>query len=219
MNSLTTTLGQVPPAAAYTIIVMAVLAESILLVGAFVPSFTVLMAAGALARTGQLNLALVIASAAVAVAAGDFLAQRAGRALGERLRTGRCGRRLPAMAWRRAETLMHRRGGQAVFLARFVAVIRTLVPHLAGATGLSYRRIAPYSLAAAPLWATLETGIGYAATASLQQAVTLGVPALAVTAAVVTAAALAWAKIRQRSQEPADCGRTDSPLVESRLPL
>ncbi|UWZ50376.1 DedA family protein [Dactylosporangium aurantiacum] len=195
---MTATLAQVPPAAAYLIVVAAVLAESVLLIGAFVPSFTVLMAAGALARAGHLHLGLVILTAAGAVAAGDLLGQRTGRALGARLRTGRLGRRLPAAAWRRADTLMDRRGGQAVFIARFLPVLRTLVPHLAGATGLPYRRIAAHSLAAAPLWATIEAGIGYAATASLQHAVSLGAPALAVTAVAVIAAPVAWKKLRQR---------------------
>jgi membrane-associated protein len=47
---------------------------------------------------------------------------------------------------------MSRHGGRAVLLGRFVAVVRTLVPHLAGATGVPYRHIAPYSVVAAPLW-------------------------------------------------------------------
>ncbi|MEV5985908.1 VTT domain-containing protein [Streptomyces sp. NPDC052051] len=198
MNALTTALGHVPPTGAYAIVALAVLAESVLLVGAFIPTLTLLLTAGALARAGQLSLPMLIATAALAVVAGDFLAHRTGRALGARLRTGRLGRRLPVAAWRRGEALMARRGGQAVFWARFLPVIRTLTPHLAGATRLPYPRIAPYSLAAAPLWATLETGTGYAATASLQHALTLGGPALAVTAAAITAAALMWTKRRHR---------------------
>jgi membrane-associated protein len=203
VNALTAALAEVPPAAAYLVIVLAVLAESVLLIGAFVPSFTALMAAGVLARAGQLNLVVVIVTAACAVATGDLLAQRTGRALGQRLRTGRFGRRLPATAWQRAETLMNRRGGQAVFIARFLPLMRTLVPHLAGATGLPYHRIAAYSFTAAPLWATIEAGIGYAATASLQHAVILGAPTIAVTAGAVIAAPVAWKKMRQRYRNPA----------------
>jgi len=202
VNTLTTALGHVPPAYAYAIVALAVLAESILLIGAFIPTLTLLLTAGALARTGQLGLPLLIATAAAMVITGDFLAHRTGRALGTRLRTGRLGRRLPSAAWQRAEALMASRGGHAVFWARFLPVIRTLVPHLAGATRLPYRRIAPYSLAAAPLWAALEAGTGYAATASLQHALTLGGPVLAATAAVVAAAALMWTKLRL--QAPAD---------------
>ncbi|MFJ9884736.1 DedA family protein [Streptomyces sp. NPDC091287] len=198
MNALTTALDHVPPTGVYALVAAAVLAESVLLVGAFVPTLTLLLTAGALARTGQLSLPLLIATAACSVVVGDFLAHRTGRALGTHLRTGRLGRRLPAAAWGRAETLMTRYGGHAVFLARFLPVIRTLIPHLAGATRLPYHRIAPYSLAAAPLWATLEAGTGYAATASLQHALTFGGPILVATAGAVAAVALARTKLRSR---------------------
>ncbi|MCD0483589.1 VTT domain-containing protein [Streptacidiphilus sp. ASG 303] len=192
-----------PPAAAYVIVATAVLAESVLLVGAFVPTFTLLLTGGALARAGQLDLPLLVAAAAGAAAAGDFLAHRTGRALGGRLRTGRLGRRLPSAAWRRAEALTARHGGRAVFLARFLPVVRTLVPHLAGAARLPYRGIAGHSLAAAPLWAAAEAGTGYAATASLQHALDLGGPVLAASAAAVAVAGSARAAIRHRRRPAA----------------
>ncbi|MFJ3717956.1 DedA family protein [Streptomyces sp. NPDC090057] len=129
----------------------AVLAESVLLSGTFIATLTLLLTAGALTRSGQLSLPPVIVTAAYAVVTGDFLACRTGWALGTRLRTGRLGRRLPAGARQRAETLTARRGGHAVLLARFFPVIRTLIPHLAGASHLPYVRIAPYSLGAAVL--------------------------------------------------------------------
>ncbi|MDI1455891.1 DedA family protein [Streptomyces sp. ATE26] len=200
MNTLTSALSHVPPAGAYAIVAAAVLAESVLLIGTFIPTLTLLLTAGVLTRSGQLSLPLVIVTAACAVVAGDFLAYRTGRALGVRLRTGRLGRRLPAGAWQRAETLMARRGGHAVFLARFFPVIRTIVPHLAGATRLPYVRIAPCSLGAAVLWAALEAGTGYAATASLQHTLALGGPAVAATVAAAAAAALAWTRLRRRAR-------------------
>ncbi|MGW0932783.1 DedA family protein [Streptomyces sp. NPDC002644] len=210
MNTLTSALGHIPPAGAYALLALAVLAESLLLVGAFVPTLTLLLTAGALARSGHLSLPLLIAVVACTVVVGDFLAHRTGRALGARLRTGRLGRRLPGAAWRRAEALMARRGGHAVFLARFVPVVRTLVPHLAGATRLPYLRIAPYSLAAAPLWAALEVGTGYAATASLQHALALGGPVLAGTAVAAAASAVAWTRLRHRHR-PRHRHRTPAP--------
>ncbi|MFD4027227.1 DedA family protein [Streptomyces sp. NPDC058576] len=95
---------------------------------------------------------------------------------------------------------MARCGGQAVFLSRFVPVVRTLTPHLAGATHLPYRRIAPYSLLAAPLWAGAEATIGYVAAASLQHIITYGGPALAAGAAVIAAAVLGGRGIRSRAR-------------------
>ncbi len=146
MNAVSSSLAEVPATAAYLILAAALLAESVLFIGAFVPSLTLMLSAGALVRTGHLNLLLVISVAAVTVMIGDMLSQRAGQLLGPRLRTVGIGRRIPATAWRRAETLMVRRGGQAQLIARFIPVIRTLVPYLAGATGMSYRRLAPYSV-------------------------------------------------------------------------
>ncbi|MFY7634669.1 DedA family protein [Streptomyces sp. NY05-11A] len=80
------------------------------------------------ARTGHTGLPPVVAAAAGAVVAGDFLAHRTGALLGDRLRAGAVGRRIPGTAWQRAEALMTRHGGRAVLLARFLPVVRTLAP-------------------------------------------------------------------------------------------
>ncbi|MEW5625421.1 DedA family protein [Streptomyces hydrogenans] len=200
MNTLTGLIDHVPGPAAYAVLAAAVLAESVLLVGAFIPTLTLLLASGALARAGDLNLALVIVTAASAVVVGDALGHRTGQLLGSRLRTGRLGRRIPAAAWQRAQTLMARCGGQAVFLARFVPVMRTLIPHLAGATRLPYRRIAPYSLIAAPLWAGAEATAGYATAGSLRWIITYGGPSLAAAATLAVAAASIGITIRRRAR-------------------
>ncbi|MDH6221955.1 DedA family protein [Streptomyces pseudovenezuelae] len=222
MNALSDILGHLPPAAAYAVVAAAVLAESILLIGAFVPTLTLLLTAGALARTGQVNLFLVIATAAGTVVAGDFLAHRTGRFLGDRLRAGRMGRRVPDAPWGRAETLMTRHGGRAVFVARFLPVVRTLAPHSAGATRVPYRRIAPYSVVAACVWATAEAGVGYAAATSLQRVLTLGGPALALVALMASGGSLLWRRGRRPSpsaQEPApepattSCGHSQAGLT------
>ncbi|MFD0568695.1 DedA family protein [Kitasatospora gansuensis] len=131
MNLLSGLFGHLSPAVAYTVVAGVVLAESVLLTAVFVPTLTLLLTAGALARTGQLSLPLVVASAAGAAIAGDFLAHRTGWHLGKRLRTARMARRIPAAAWQRAETLMTRHGGRAVFLARLLPMVRTLAPHFA----------------------------------------------------------------------------------------
>ncbi|MEH0418649.1 DedA family protein [Streptomyces sp. B21-083] len=211
MNALSDFLGHLSPPAAYAVVAAAVLAESVLLVGAFIPRLTLLLTAGALARAGHISLPLVIAAAAGAVVAGDFLAHRTGGFLSDRLRGGGMGRRIPGAAWQQTETLMIRHGGRAVFLARFLPVVRTLAPHLAGATRLPYRRIAPYSVIAACTWATAETGVGYATATSLQRVLTLGGPALALVALTAIGGALLWRRRRRPSTgdpgpSPGECG-------------
>ncbi|MFM9589165.1 DedA family protein [Streptomyces scabiei] len=203
MNTASDLLGHLPPVAVYAVVAAAVLAESVLLVGAFIPTLTLLLTAGALARTGHVSLLLIIAVAAGAVVAGDLLAHRTGRFLADRLRTGRAGRRVPPAVWERAETLMARHGGRAVLLARFVPVVRTLAPHCAGAARLPYHRIAPYSVTAACVWAAAEASVGYAAASSLQRVLTLAGPAAAVVALTVLAAVLAVRRSRPHQEEGA----------------
>ena len=190
MNALSDILGHLPASSAYVVVAAAVLAESVLLLGAFIPTLTLLLTAGALTRTGHISLPLVIATASTAAAAGDLLAHRTGRLLGDRLLAYGAGRRVPSAAWKRAETLMTRHGGRAILLARFLPVVRTLAPHFAGATHLPYQRIAPYSVVAACLWATAEAGAGYAAAPSLQRLLTIGGPALALVALTAIGGAL-----------------------------
>ncbi|WP_432142941.1 DedA family protein [Streptomyces sp. bgisy084] len=174
MNTLASLLSKVPPTAAYTVLGTAIIAESVLLVGAVIPTLAFMLTAGALARAGSLNLLWVIAIAAVAVMAGDALGHRTGHLMGKRLRTGRLGRRIPASAWQRAETLMAKRGGPTLLVFRFVPVMRTVAPHLAGVLGLPYRQIAPYSALASVAWASVESGAGYTAAFSLQHVSAIG---------------------------------------------
>jgi membrane protein DedA with SNARE-associated domain len=94
---------------------------------------------------------------------------------------------------------MNCHGGRAVFMARFLPVVRTLAPDLAGATRLPYPRIASYSLVAARTWATAETGVGYAAATSLRHVLTLGGPALALVALSAIGGALLWRRRRRSS--------------------
>ncbi|GAB2899052.1 DedA family protein [Streptomyces mayteni] len=174
MNGLADLLGDVPPLPAYALLAAIVFAESVLLIGAFVPTLTTMLTAGALSRADTLNLFVVILVAVCAVVGGDALGHRTGRSLGDRLYTGRVGRRIPEPAWRRARRLTERRGAQAVFICRFIPVARTVSPYLVGAGGLPYRRMAPYSVLAAVLWASGEAVAGYLAAESLDRVISWG---------------------------------------------
>ncbi|MFG2093522.1 DedA family protein [Streptomyces sp. NPDC048612] len=168
MGGLADLLSDIPPVAAYAVLATAIIGESILLVGVLIPTLVLMLTAGALARSGSLHLAGVIAVAAGAVMIGDALGHRTGQLLGRRLRTAKLGRRIPASAWQRAETLMNKRAGQTLLIFRFVPVMRTIAPHMAGITGLPYRHIAPYSALGSVAWASVESGTGYTAAFSLQ---------------------------------------------------
>lgn len=214
MSWIQQVLLQLPPPAVYGAVAAVVLAESVLLLSAFAPSLTTLLIAGFLARSGTVQLPLVIATAVTAVLVGDLLAQRTGRALGPRLGTGRIGRRVPRAMLTRTYGLLARRGGAAVLVCRFMPVVRTLAPHLAGAAGLRYRRIAPYSLVAAVLWASAESVTGYEVGASYTRLTSLG-PMLGAAAAVLVGAAVLVLRRRARPA-PAPAERAVVPRQTAR---
>jgi membrane-associated protein len=194
-------LSQAPAPAAYAILSLALLIESNLLFGVFVPTLTLMVTAGALAGSGHLSLPVVLVVAAASVVTADVISFNTGRFLGPRLRTNRMGRRVSTASWQRTEAVMARHGGRAVFVARFIPLLRTLVPHLAGATRLPYRRIAPYSVTAATVWAFVEAGAGYGAAHSLHRIAAAGTPALiaAALAGVLATAIVVVLRARRRA--------------------
>ncbi|MFC1419510.1 DedA family protein [Streptacidiphilus cavernicola] len=205
MNWIQHLLLQLPPPAVYGAVAAVVLAESVLLLSAFAPSLTTLLVGGFLARTGTgsetVRLPLLIATAVAAVLIGDLLAQRTGRALGPRLGTGAVGRRIPQPLLRRTYRLLAARGGAAVFVCRFLPVMRTVAPHLAGAAGLRYRRIVPYSLAAGLIWASAEAGAGYALGASYTALASWATPVLGGLVAALLLTALLVSRRRNARED------------------
>jgi membrane-associated protein len=214
-------LLHLPPFAVYGTVAAVVLAESVLLLSAFAPSLTTLLAGGFLARAGTgadtVKLPLLLVTAVCAVLVGDLLAQRTGRRLGPRLATGAIGRRIPASLLRRTYRMLARHGGAAVFFCRFLPVVRTLAPHLAGAAGLPYRRIAPYSLAAALVWASAELGAGYAVGASYTRVASRVAPVLAAVAAVLVLTALLV--VRRRATRSDRSGAAEAGAEEQQQPV
>ena len=120
--------------------------------GLLVPGEATLLLVGFLAYAGTLRLAPALLVMIVAAVIGDTLAYRAGRRHGPRLRAGRLGARVGHERWGRADAMLGRLGGRGVFTARWVAFARTLVPRLAGAAGMPYRRFAPWNLAGVVTW-------------------------------------------------------------------
>ncbi|RSN44297.1 DedA family protein [Streptomyces sp. WAC 04229] len=130
-------------------------------IGALLPGQTAVVLGGMLAWHGHVS---VEATLLVAVA-GALLGNLAGYAVGRRWRArflaplfrGERRRRYT----RRALGLIEQRGGRAVFVGRFTAVLRTLVPTLCGATGMPLRRYLLWSAASSAVWAPAFVLIGY----------------------------------------------------------
>ena len=143
--------------------------ENSAFVGLIVPGEAVVLVGGALAQRGAVGvvpLSLVVFAGAVA---GDSVGYTVGRRLMPRLVGSRAMGRLGAARLRTATHYMHRRGSRAVFFGRFVALVRTIVPLLAGASRMSYRRFLFWNAAGALVWTLAHVSAGYAAGASWNQ--------------------------------------------------
>jgi membrane-associated protein len=144
----------------YAILAAIVFAETGLVVTPFLPGDSLLFAAGALCAASDLNvfeLAFIIFAAALC---GDLVNYHVGKAVGQRAFTGRF-RWLKRQHLERTHAFFEKYGGKAVILARFVPIVRTFMPFVAGVATMTFRRFIMFSITGAALWVTLFVGAGY----------------------------------------------------------
>jgi membrane protein DedA with SNARE-associated domain len=174
-----------------------VFAEDALLIGFLVPGETVTVLAGAAAALGHVPLAGVLLVVVVAAIAGDTAGYGVGRYVGPRLLRSRVLQRRRTRV-EDARALLARRGGGAVFLGRWVAFLRAVIPAAAGVARMPYRRFLPWNAAGGVVWGTTVVLLGYAAGASYAQAEkSLGRDVAVVAVVVVVLVVVVW-RIRVR---------------------
>jgi membrane-associated protein len=144
----------------YGILFLIVFCETGLVVTPFLPGDSLLFAAGALAATGGLNLPLIIGLLIVAAILGDTVNYTIGRVSGEGLQ-----HRFPRVVKKehldRTHAFFERYGGKTIIIARFVPIVRTFAPFVAGAGHMSYRHFMAYNVVGAILWVVLCSVAGY----------------------------------------------------------
>ncbi|QKE85243.1 VTT domain-containing protein [Arthrobacter sp. NEB 688] len=163
---LTDVLGSLPAWPLAVLLAASVLAESGTVLGMLLPGTTAVIGLGVLAGVGAVPAPVVYVLAVGAAVAGTSLGWRAGRDGGAAVRTSRLGLRVGESRWALADDLLARRGTQAVVVAQFVVVARTLVPRIIGMTGTPWRRFARASVPAAAAWAVSLTLLGHLAGSS-----------------------------------------------------
>lgn len=162
MDSLLRPLLESPPALVYLVCGALIFLETALLPGIVLPTLSSLLLMGFLAGRGTPDLPPALTVAIGAAVAGDQIAFLEGRRLGPRLRTTRFGRRFGRDRWDRVERAVARYGVPAVVAGRCLAGVRTVVPRIAGAAEMPYRRFVPGSVCAAVVWACAELFLGHA---------------------------------------------------------
>jgi membrane protein DedA with SNARE-associated domain len=184
-----------------------VLAEDALFVGFVLPGETAAVLAGVAASLGHAPLALVLGVVVLAAVVGDSVGYEVGRHYGTRVvASGRLDRHRDRLD--RAQSLLVRRGGAAVFLGRWTAFFRAVMPALAGSARMPYPRFLAFNAAGGVLWGTAVVLIGYLAGrsyATVERA--FGWGAAAVVALVVVTALVAW-RVRKSRVAPVRTGET-----------
>jgi membrane protein DedA with SNARE-associated domain len=144
----------------YTVLFVWVFAEQL---GLPLPSAPLLLAAGALAGTGRLSLALSLALPIVAALLSDVLWYELGRRRGAKVLQLLCRISLePDSCVRRTEDVFARHGARSLLLAKFIPGLNTAAPPLAGIFHMRPARFLLFDILGAALWVSVFTGLGYA---------------------------------------------------------
>ncbi len=144
---------------AYALIGFLAFAEAALMVGFFIPGETAVVIGGVLAGLGRVDLEVMIVVVVVCAVAGDSVGFEVGKSAGPWLLQRRPLRGNPAVG--RTLGMLERYGGPAVFLGRFVAFARAIIPGLAGMSGLRYRVFLFWNALGGLLWGVGYTMLGY----------------------------------------------------------
>jgi membrane-associated protein len=144
----------------YAILFAIVFCETGLVVLFFFPGDTLLFIAGAFCATGQMSYPLLLALLIVAAVSGNTLNYWIGEAIGQRVFTHDY-RWINKDALRRTHDFFERHGGKTIILARFVPVVRTFAPFVAGVSDMTLARFQLFNFTGAAAWVvSLVTG-GY----------------------------------------------------------
>jgi membrane-associated protein len=138
-----------------------IFAESGLLVGFFLPGDSLLFTAGLLASQGKLNLAVVLIGCFLAAFIGDQVGYAFGKKVGPSIFKRPDSRWFKHENVERAEEFFEHHGSKTIVLARFVPVVRTFAPIVAGVSSMRYRTFVAYNVIGAFLWAIGVTLLGY----------------------------------------------------------
>ncbi|WP_415857169.1 DedA family protein [Sinomonas sp. G460-2] len=165
MGAIVDAILGMPPLAAYLVVFALVFAEDAIFVGFVIPGETAAVLGGVVSSQGHANIWIMVPLVVFAAIAGDTVGYEIGKHLGPRL----LGFRVFDRHRKRledAQAFLRKRGGWAVFLGRFVAFFRAMMPALAGASQMHYPRFVSFNALGGATWGVGFTLLGFVAGAS-----------------------------------------------------
>lgn len=145
----------------YTGLIFIVFAETGLAIGFFMPGDSLLVVAGLFAAAGKLNLAILVGTLFVAAVVGDAVGYFTGARFGPRLFKRKKSFLFRPSHLQKAKDFYEKYGGKTIIIARFVPIVRTFAPIVAGAANMPYRRFVVFNVAGGFLWVTSMILAGY----------------------------------------------------------
>jgi membrane-associated protein len=148
----------------YAVLFLIVFSETGLVILPFLPGDSLLFIGGAFCATGQLNLGLLILLLLIAAVTGNTLNYMIGRAIGPRVFNSHIPfleRFLDRRALQKTHDFYEKHGGKTIVLARFIPVVRTFAPFVAGASSMTVSRFQMFNIIGALVWVLLLVLLGY----------------------------------------------------------
>jgi membrane protein DedA with SNARE-associated domain len=202
MHTITDWLNGLSGPAVYAVVAALVFCEDALFVGFVLPGESAVVIGGVLASQGKVTLWLLSLVVVLAAIAGDSVGYEIGRRFGPGILDIRPLRRHRDRV-EQAQDLVRRRGPEAVFLGRFIAFFRAMMPALVGIARMPYQRFLPFNALGGLVWGVGFTLLGYfAGNAYTKVEGTVGRVAAIVITGVVVAGLIVWHFRRRRRNEP-----------------
>jgi len=143
----------------YLILFLIIFCETGLVVTPFLPGDSLLFVAGTVAAAGGMDIHLLVLLLIIAAILGDAVNYGVGHYIGPRMFSHGDSRWLNPKHLQRAHDFYEKYGGKTIIIARFVPIVRTYAPFVAGAASMTYSRFALYNVSGAVLWVV---SLGYA---------------------------------------------------------
>ena len=169
MGHLLDGILHLPPPLVLALVFLFPAVEASVFIGVLVPGEIGIVLGGVLANQGKLALWVVLVAAVAGAIVGDSIGYWVGKRYGEWILRRLPNRVIDDEKIERAEHTVRRYGGRAVFVGRFTAALRALVPGTAGMSGVHYGRFLVWNAAGGTIWAVAYVLIGYLAGSQYQR--------------------------------------------------